>query len=124
MRVKFKINFLDNFQGHVIIPFQSVSKSFSQNLKEKEILDSNGQVIGKVINSVFNCGIAMVDREKLESSANMKFNIEGLNTIIYDPISMWESIKTEKEKKTLKSISTKTKSNMSESASDSESKEK
>ena len=66
----------------------------------------------------------MVDREKLESSPNMKFNIEGLNTIIYDPISMWDSIKTEKEKKTSKLISTKTKSDVPESASDSESKEK
>jgi len=125
MKVKLSSNvILANFQGHVIIPFQSVSKSFSKNLNEKEIIDSNGQVIGKVINSIFNCGIAMVDREKLESSANMKFNIGGLNTIIYDPISMWDSIKTEKEKTISKSILKKTESNKSESGSDSESKEK
>ena len=92
---------LDNFQGHVIIPFQSVTKSFSKNLKDKEILDANGEVVGRVINSIFNCGVAMIDREKLESSTSMKFNIDGLNTIIYDPISMWDSIKPEKESKSV-----------------------
>jgi hypothetical protein len=42
---------------------------------------------------MYNCGIAMVDKEKLESSQNMKFTIDGSNTIIYDPVALWESIR-------------------------------
>ncbi len=91
----FFIIFIENFQGHIIVPFQSVSKTFTNDLKEKEILNTNGEVVGKVINNIYNCGIAMIDKEKLESSSKVKFSIDGLNTIIYDPISIWESIKDE-----------------------------
>ena len=82
-----------NFQGHVIIPFQSLDKKFSSDLKGKHIIDTNGNVIGSVIVSKYNCGVAIVDKEKLESASITKFSIEGLNTIIYDPVSLWESAK-------------------------------
>ena len=35
----------------------------------------------------------MIDKEKLENLTQAKFNINGINTILYDPISLWESIR-------------------------------
>jgi folate-binding protein YgfZ len=94
-KIVFKIGDEDdkNFQGHILIPFQSVDRKFNLNLNGKNILNVNGDVVGTVISSKLNCGVAMVDKEKLENAVTPKFNIEGLNTIIYDPISLWESIR-------------------------------
>ncbi len=69
-------------------------------------------MVGTVIHNIHNCGIAMVDREKLESSSNLKFSLDGLNTIIYDPVSLWESIRgdeKEKEEKINSSLNKKSK---------------
>lgn len=63
------------------------------DLNGKNILDPNGDVIGTVINSQYNCGIAMVDKEKLINAVKPEFSIEGQNTILYDPVSVWDSIK-------------------------------
>jgi hypothetical protein len=38
-----------------------------------------------------NCGIAMVDKTMLENSS--KINIEGMNTIIYDPVTLYQTIR-------------------------------
>ena len=81
------------FQGHVIIPYQSLNKKFNQNLKGKNIVDTNGNVIGVVMTNKYNCGVAMIEKELLETSKITKFNIEGMNTIVYDPISLWESVR-------------------------------
>jgi hypothetical protein len=62
-------------------------------LRDKEIKDGNGNVIGKVLTSLFNCGIAIVEKEKLENATNTKFSIDDMNAIIYDPVSLWESIR-------------------------------
>lgn len=37
----------------------------------------------------------MIEKDKLENSQNPKFSVEGLdsNTVLYDPHSLWESIK-------------------------------
>jgi folate-binding protein YgfZ len=88
----------NKFQGHVIIPFQSLDKKFSQDLKGKNIIDSNGNIVGTVMISKYNCGIAMIEKEKLESTSVSKFTLDGLNTIIYDPISLWESVREVEEK--------------------------
>jgi hypothetical protein len=79
---------MENF---IIIPFQSVNKKFNKDLKGLEIKNANGETVGTVISSVNNCGIAMVDKTVLEGSN--KFNIDGFNTIIYDPLSLYESIR-------------------------------
>lgn len=60
-------------------------------------------MVGTVIHNIYNCGLAMVDREKLESSSNLKFSLDGLNTIIYDPVLLWESIRGDEKDKEVKS---------------------
>lgn len=91
--VQFLFNLLDKFSGHIIIPFQSVEKSFKLDLKDKEIKDGDGDIIGKVFTSSFNCGIAMIDKEKIISSKNPKFKIDDLNTVIIDPNTLWDSVR-------------------------------
>jgi len=94
-KMKFKIGDEEDkmFQGHILIPYQSLDKKFLNDLKGKDILDATGQVVGNVFVSKFNTGIAMIEKEKLENATVPKFTIEGQNTIIYDPISLWQSIK-------------------------------
>jgi hypothetical protein len=79
--------------GNIVIPFQSIKKDFEKDLTGKEILDVNGKKIGKVLFNKKNCGIAMVDKEALENSVNPKFLIDNMNTVIYDPVSLWETVK-------------------------------
>jgi hypothetical protein len=57
------------------------------------IKTDNDEEIGTVIASKFNCGVAIIDKEKLENIKNPKFNIDGINTVIYDPVSLYESIR-------------------------------
>lgn len=35
----------------------------------------------------------MIDKEKLDSAVTPKFSIEGFNAMIYDPTSVWDSIR-------------------------------
>lgn len=90
---KMVYSFSDNDRvGHIMIPYHSVDRKFPLDLKNKEIKSASGEVIGKVISYKFNCGIAMIDKEKLENSTVQKFLIENYNTVMYDPITLWESI--------------------------------
>jgi folate-binding protein YgfZ len=82
-----------NIEQNVIIPFQSITRKKFPDLKNKEIKDTQGNVLGKVISSIYNCGIALIDKEKLEETLNPKFLIDDNNTIIYDPLSIWESVR-------------------------------
>jgi hypothetical protein len=82
---------IDDFQGHVVIPYQSVDKKYTRLLKGLNIKNSNGDVVGTVVTNKYNCGIALVDKDKLVNST--KFSIDGSNTILYDPLSLWESIR-------------------------------
>jgi folate-binding protein YgfZ len=81
------------FQGHIVIPFQSLNKKQTASLIGKNIVSMDGTVIGHVMASRYNCGIAMIDKEILENLNIKKFTIDGANTIIYDPITLWESVK-------------------------------
>lgn len=73
----------------------------------EQIIDGNGIVIGKVINSKWNCGIAMIDKDLLVNSANPTFKIGENKITIYDPISLWESISNIVEENNKKSLETK-----------------
>jgi hypothetical protein len=85
---------LAQFHGHVLIPFDSINKEFKGDLKDKQITDEKGKVIGSVVKNYYNCGIAIVNKEILnENTTGIKFNIGEFNTIIYDPTSLWENIK-------------------------------
>lgn len=59
----------------------------------KEIIDGSGKLIGKVVSAKFNCGIAMIEKELLYNSTNPIFKIDDEKVSIYDPDSLWESIK-------------------------------
>ena len=76
-----------------MIPFQSIIRDFTYDFTGKEILDGNGVVIGKVINSKYNCGIAMIDKDLLVNTSNPMFKVEDKKITIYDPHSLWESVK-------------------------------
>lgn len=39
----------------------------------------------------------MIDKSALEGSTAPKFNIDGLNTVMYDPLSLWGNIKDIKQ---------------------------
>jgi len=60
----------------------------------KEIKDGNGVIIGKVINSKWNCGLAIIEKDLLINSSNPIFKIEEEKISIYDPITLWDSIKS------------------------------
>lgn len=49
-------------------------------------------MLGKVVNSKWNCGIAMIDKDLLVNSSNPTFKIGDHKITIYDPVSLWESI--------------------------------
>ena len=75
-----------------MIPFQSIKRDFKFDFSGKEITDGNGIVIGKAVNSKWNCGIAMIDKDLLVNSSSPAFKIGENKITIYDPISLWESI--------------------------------
>ncbi len=81
------------FQGHIVIPFQSLNRKHTPSLVGKQIVSTDGTVIGQVMVNRYNCGIAMIDKEVLENVNVKKFSIDGANTIIYDPITLWESVR-------------------------------
>ena len=78
---------MENF---VIIPFQSLNKNFKRKLKDLTITNTSGEVVGTVLTNMNNCGLAMVDKTLLSKSS--KLSIEGLNTIVYDPLTLYETI--------------------------------
>jgi hypothetical protein len=69
-----------------------VKREFGLDLKGKEIKDELGNILGKVLFNHKNCGIAMVDKPALEELKSNRLNIDGMNTVIYDPVSLWESV--------------------------------
>ena len=72
-----------------IIPFFSVDKNFKTDIKTKNILNESGNIIGTIFHCLYNTGIAMIDKENLEKS-NGPFTVEGLNTNIFEPSSLWD----------------------------------
>jgi len=57
----------------------------------KEIKTDEGVVIGTVVTSLFNCGLCIIDSDKLETISQSKFNIEGWNVVFFDPINLWKT---------------------------------
>ncbi len=50
-------------------------------------------MIGKVVSSKFNCGIAMIEKELLLNNSNPVYSIGEYKVTIYDPVSLWESVR-------------------------------
>jgi hypothetical protein len=78
--------------NYILIPFQSVNKNFNKDLKGLHIKNALDETVGVVISNIHNCGIAMIDKTIVEKSN--KFTLDKLNTVIYDPISIYESIRS------------------------------
>ena len=75
----------------LLIPYNSIDKSYDLAIKNKEIKSEDGVVIGSVVNQLFNCGLCLIDTEKLNMINQSKFNIEGLNIVFYDPVELWKT---------------------------------
>ncbi len=76
---KMKFNVFDeNSELNLLIPYKSVNREFQESLKDKEIVDKNGEVVGKIIHNNYNVGLAIVEKEKLEESKISQFLIDVL----------------------------------------------
>ena len=58
-----------------MIPFQSVHKEFTEQIEGCEITGKDNSIIGKVICNKYNCGMALVDKDKLETTKELEFKI-------------------------------------------------
>lgn len=87
-----------------MIPFQSIKRDFKTDFTGKEIKDGNGIIIGKVINSKWNCGLAIIEKDLLINSSNPIFKIDEEKITIYDPITLWDSIRSIIEENNKKDI--------------------
>jgi folate-binding protein YgfZ len=81
----------DSVENFIVIPFQSLNKNFNKNLKGLTVKNEKGEEIGTVLANHHNCGLAIIDKEKIEKSG--KLNIENINTVIYDPLTLYESVR-------------------------------
>jgi hypothetical protein len=95
---------IESIDGDILIPFQSIKRDFQQDFTGKEIIDGNGTIIGKVVNSKWNCGIAIIEKDLLVNSSNPTFKIGDHKITIYDPNSLWESISNIIEENNKKNI--------------------
>jgi folate-binding protein YgfZ len=74
---KMKFNVFDeNSELNLLIPYKSVNREFNESLKDKEIVDKKGEVVGKIIHNHYNVGLAIVEKEKLEESKVSQFLID------------------------------------------------
>lgn len=73
---KMKYNVIDeNSELNLLIPYKSVNREENINLTGMEILDLNGEVVAKIISNFHNIGLALVEKEKLESCKNPQFKV-------------------------------------------------
>lgn len=64
---------------NLLIPHKSINREFNENLKDKEIIDKSGEVVGKIIHNHYNVGLALVENQKLEESKISHFNVDVFN---------------------------------------------
>jgi len=76
---KIQVN-LNNFQ-----PVDLVDYEFNEDLAEENMVDFDNKVIGKVIVNKRNCGLVMVDKEKLAKLGSEGFTIKNYKVIIWEP---------------------------------------
>jgi folate-binding protein YgfZ len=67
------------------MPMQHVDKSFDMELKSEEIR-FGGTKIGKVLANKFNCGVALIDINKLDKiGANAEYRLDEYRVLIWQP---------------------------------------
>lgn len=69
------------------IPLDSIDYNFKVELKDFEIENEKREVIGKVISSCYNFGLAMINTELMKDDDT--YSIEGENVIIMDYSNIW-----------------------------------
>ena len=65
---------------NLLIPYKSVNREINDDLVGMEIKDKNDEVVARVISNFHNVGLALVDKEKLESTKLPQFNINVIYT--------------------------------------------
>lgn len=67
--------------------FRYVDRKFEHKLAEKEIKDSKGTKLGKILGSQFNIGTAVVDIPRLlKNGVNEKYFIEDKQVTLWQPL--------------------------------------
>ena len=87
----------DSFKVNAVnfTPLAQVDKSFDLDLKGEQIV-SQGKKLGKILTNKFNCGIALVDINKVDKlGANLEYNVSDYRVLLWQP--MWLDMQLNRE---------------------------